>query len=156
VKGDEEMKVRVAVILTRGSGILLMRHRRLGLDYWVLPGGAVKEGETIADCARREMREETALQIELGELVYVADVISPDHRKHHVNLFFLGEIVGGEFGVTPAKTPGEHLDEPHWTPLDSLPTIYPPIAERLIEDIRNGFPETATYLGNLWTTEPSG
>jgi len=150
------MKVRMVVILLRGSEILLMKHRRLGLSYWVLPGGAIKEGETVAACARREMREETGLEITLRKLLYVADVISPDRRKHHVNLFFLGEIVGGEFGVTPAKTPGEHLDEAHWIPLDSLPTIYPPIAERLIEDIRNGFPETATYLGNLWTTEPSG
>lgn len=133
------MKVRVVVILLRGSELLLMNHRRLGLNYWVLPGGAVKEGETVADCARREMREETGLEIELGRLVYLADVISPDRRRHHVNLFFLGQPIGGEFGVTPAKAPGKHLDKPRWTLLDSLPTTYPPIAARLIEDIRAAF-----------------
>jgi len=148
------MKVRMVVILLRGSEILLMKHRRLGLSYWVLPGGAIKEGETVAACARREMREETGLEITLGKLVYVADVISPDRRKHHMNLFFLGEIAGGEFGVTPAKTPGEHLDEPHWFPLDDLPTLYPPIGDRVREDAHRGFPEGAVYLGNLWTTEP--
>jgi ADP-ribose pyrophosphatase YjhB (NUDIX family) len=150
------MKVRIAMILLRGTEILLMRHRRLGLSYWVLPGGAIKDGETIADCARREMMEETGLEIELGKLAYLADVISPDHRKHHVNLFFLGKVIGGELGVTLTKAPGEHLDEPRWIPLDSLPKLYPPIAGRLVEDIENGFPETAIYLGNVWTTEPTG
>ena len=149
------MKVRIVIILVREAEILLMRHRRLGLNYWVLPGGAVKEGETVSDCARREMREETGLEIELGRLVYFADVISPDRRKHHLNLFFLGQILGGEFGVTPAKSPGEHLDEPRWIPLDHLPKLYPPIADRLIEDVRKGFPETAVYLSNVWTTEPT-
>jgi 8-oxo-dGTP diphosphatase len=86
------MKVRIVVVLLRGAEILLMRHRWLGLSYWVLPGGAVKDGETVADCARREMREETGLEMELGKLVYLADVISPNGRKHHVNLFFVGEI----------------------------------------------------------------
>jgi len=150
------MKVRVVVILLRERELLLMKHRRLGLSYWVLPGGAVQEGETVADCARREIREETGLQIELGKLVYLADVISLDHRKHHVNLFFLGETVGGQLGVATSKTPGEHLDEPHWLPLDSLPRIYPPVVDRLLKDIRNGFPEAAAYLGNLWTSEPTG
>ena len=150
------MKVRVVVILLRGSEILLMNHRRLGLNYWVLPGGAIKEGEMVAACARREMLEETGLEVNLGKPVYLADVISPDRRKHTVNLFFLGEIVGGEFGVTPAKTLGEHLDEPQWFPLDDLPTLYPPIGDRLREDAQRGFSEAAVYLGNLWTTEPSG
>jgi ADP-ribose pyrophosphatase YjhB (NUDIX family) len=148
------MKVRVVVILLRGAEILLMKHRRLGLSYWVLPGGGIKEGETVAACARREMLEETGLEVNLGKLVYVADVISPDRRKHTVNLFFLGEIVGGESGGTPAKTLGEHLDEPQWFPLDHLPTLYPPIGDRVREDAQRGFPEGAVYLGNLWTTEP--
>jgi ADP-ribose pyrophosphatase YjhB (NUDIX family) len=150
------VKVRVVTILIRGAEILLMKHRRLGLSYWVLPGGAIKEGETVSDCARRELLEETGLEVRLGKLVYLADVISPDRRKHTLNLFFLGEIIGGEFGVTPQKTLGEHLDEPHWMPLADLPRIYPPIAERLQEDVNRGFSEGAVYLGNLWTTEPSG
>ena len=148
------MKVRVVTILIRGAEILLMKHSRLGLRYWVLPGGAIDQGETVSDCGRRELLEETGLEVRLGKLVYLADVISPDRRKHTLNLFFLGEITGGEFGVTPQKTLGEHLDEPHWAPLADLPRIYPPIAERLQEDANRGFSEGAVYLGNLWTTEP--
>lgn len=149
------MKVRAAVILVRGADILLMKHRRRALSYWVLPGGAVNEGETLDECARREMLEETGLEVRLRKLVYVVDVISLDRRKHHVNLFFLGEITGGELGVIREKAPGEHLDEPHWFPLDDLPTLYPPIGDRLREDAQRGFPEGAIYLGNLWTTEPA-
>jgi len=147
------MNVRVAAILLRGQEILLMKHRRRALEYWVLPGGAVQEGETLLECARRELKEETGLEVEPGPLVYVVDVISP-RRKHTVNLFFVCREAGGEFGVTPPKAGGEHLDEPHWVQLHSLPTIYPPIADRLVQDAARGFPERAMYLGNLWTTEP--
>ena len=125
------MNVRVVTVILRDNQILLMKHRRRGLFHWALPGGAVQEGETVSDCARRELVEETGLEVQLGKLLYVADVISPDRRKHTVNLIFLAEITGGEFGVTPKKTLGEHLDEAHWFPLDDTPVFYPPVARRI-------------------------
>jgi 8-oxo-dGTP diphosphatase len=147
------MNVRVAAILPRGQEILLMEHRRRALACWVLPGGAVEEGETLVACVRRELREETGLEVEPGRLVYAADVVSP-RRKYTVNLFFVCREAGGDFGATPSKQAGEHLDEPHWVRLDSLPPLYPPIADRLVHDAAHGLAADATYLGNLWTTEP--
>ena len=147
------MNVRVATVILRDSEILLMKHRRRGLFHWALPGGAVQEGETLSDCARRELLEETGLEMQLGKLLYVADVISPDRRKHTVNLIFLAEIRGGEFGVTPRKTLGEYLDEPHWFPLDNMPVFYPPVARRICDGAAQGFPDGAIYLGNVWVPE---
>jgi ADP-ribose pyrophosphatase YjhB (NUDIX family) len=148
------MNVRVATVILKGNKILLMKHRRRGLFHWALPGGAVQEGETVADCARRELLEETGLEVQLGKLLYVADVISPDRRKHTVNLIFLAEVTGGEFGVTPRKTLGEYLDEPHWFPLDDTPVFYPPVARRICDDAAQGFSAGAIYLGNVWVSEP--
>jgi ADP-ribose pyrophosphatase YjhB (NUDIX family) len=147
------MNVRVATVILKGNKILLMKHRRRGLFHWALPGGAVQEGETLADCARRELLEETGLEVQLGKLLYLADVISPDRRKHTVNLIFLAEVTGGEFGVTPRKTLGEHLDEPHWFPLDDMPAFYPPVARPICDDAAQGFSASAIYLGNVWVPE---
>jgi ADP-ribose pyrophosphatase YjhB (NUDIX family) len=147
------MNVRVATVILRDNEILLMKHRRRGLFHWALPGGAVQEGETVPDCVRRELIEETGLEVQLGRLLYLADVISPDRRKHTVNLIFLAEVTGGEFGVTPRKTLGEHLDEPHWFSLDDMPTFYPPVAQRIRDDAARGFPDGAIYLGNVWVSE---
>lgn len=55
------------VVVDDDGGILL--HRRTDNDKWALPGGVMEIGESIADCARREVREETGLDVELLGIV---------------------------------------------------------------------------------------
>jgi 8-oxo-dGTP pyrophosphatase MutT (NUDIX family) len=51
--------------------ILLIRHReyRSGRSYWVIPGGGMEPGETGEDCVRREMKEETDLDVQVLSLL---------------------------------------------------------------------------------------
>ncbi len=60
----EQVRVGVGVMLQRDGKVLLgMRKGAHGADRWSFPGGHLEKGETIEQCARREVREETGLEI---------------------------------------------------------------------------------------------
>ena len=50
-------------LLDRGKVLLIERAREPFLGCWTLPGGRRESGETIEDCAKREVLEETGLQL---------------------------------------------------------------------------------------------
>ena len=62
---------------TRHQGAIIHEHRLLlirtqhndGRSYWVIPGGGIEEGESEAECVRREMREETRLDVQVVRLL---------------------------------------------------------------------------------------
>lgn len=116
--------MRAQVVLLDEGLILLARHERGNHPYWVLPGGAVEEGETAAEAAVREVREETGLEIRVTRLLFVdGPRIEPPVVIRQPRHTFLGEIVGGDLhpvvepdGGTEAKG---HLVGSAWMPLDS-------------------------------------
>jgi 8-oxo-dGTP pyrophosphatase MutT (NUDIX family) len=58
-----------AIILN--DQILLIKYRQYkdGFEYWVLPGGGREEGETAEECVKREMKEETNLDVVVERLL---------------------------------------------------------------------------------------
>src|SRR5206468_2417151 len=52
------------------EGHILLAHRR-DIDWWNLPGGGMEVGETVDEAVRREVYEETGLEVEVGQLVGV-------------------------------------------------------------------------------------
>ncbi len=79
--------------------VLLVRRRDNG--FWALPGGCQDLGETPAECARRECREETGFEIAVRRLLGVFSsrcyeyVNYPWRDNEFTHLLFAGEIVGG-------------------------------------------------------------
>lgn len=82
--------VGVGVVVWHGEQVLLIRRGKPPrLGQWSLPGGAQQLGETVAEAARREVREEAGLEIALGDVVATVDMIQrdPDGRvRYHYTL----------------------------------------------------------------------
>ena len=66
--------VAVGGIVIRAGAVLLIRRGKEPMKgHWSIPGGAVEPGELLADALRREMREETGLEVEVGDLLEVVE-----------------------------------------------------------------------------------
>jgi ADP-ribose pyrophosphatase YjhB (NUDIX family) len=148
-----EVRVRVAVCILDGDRILLVQHLKNGRRYWLLPGGGVEVGETLAETAVRELREETGYDVEVGRLLLVCESLEPRGR-HLVNLVFAGEIRGGSL------RPGldGRLVDASWEPVDGLGGLemYPPIGAEVLRSCREGLGGEVRLLGNVWRDQVGG
>lgn len=81
----------------QGKFLVLIMHRR-ATDSWHLPKGTQEPGEDLAATARREVREETGLEISLGP--YIGKLHSEIHRNGQVipkeTHYFLARPIGGD------------------------------------------------------------
>ena len=82
--------VAVFVFIRKGDSILLVK-QNYGQRYWSLPGGVVEAGESIAQAAIREVKEETGLDIEVRRVVGLYS--KPDEAA--LAITFEGAMVGG-------------------------------------------------------------
>jgi len=88
------------VIIDRGRTVLIRRGTEPLLGEWSIPGGTVEIGETLEEAVRRELREETGLEVRVLELIELFDRIYRDAeekpRFHYVIADYLCGLVGGE------------------------------------------------------------
>jgi ADP-ribose pyrophosphatase YjhB (NUDIX family) len=89
-----------SVAVFRGNEVLLVRRGKPPFEgYWSLPGGALQWGETVAEAARRELREETGLLASNLTLGDVADGILRDAEgimlAHYAVIVFATRDVEG-------------------------------------------------------------
>lgn len=88
-----------AVIFQKQAVLLIQRGRAPLLGHWSLPGGAQKIGERVAEALKREVREETGLEIAPGRLITVVDIIERNVkgqvRYHYSVADYLCRVTGG-------------------------------------------------------------
>ncbi len=99
---------------------------------WVLPQGYVKAGETVEGAARREVREELGVEVELGDLVGVYDDFLDETTPptHCVIVGYRGSIRG----TGRLLSTSEAIDSA-WVDISKgLPDV-PPVVRRMLADI---------------------
>lgn len=109
-----------AAVLWRGEEVLLIRRGRAPLQgQWSIPGGRQKWGETAAQCALRELKEETGLEAEILGLIDVVDAIYQDAGKdyHFTLIDFAARMTGGVLKA------GDDAREAHWHAEGALETL---------------------------------
>lgn len=96
--------------------VLLVKNKGPRASYYTLPGGAVEKGETLQEAALREVKEETGLHVQIGDLFEVTEAFF-EERGHHALFFsFFGNIVGGR---TEISLPDE-IEEITWMRVDEV------------------------------------
>jgi len=88
-----------AIILRDDEILLIKRAVEPALGKWSIPGGSVEIGETLREAVRREAKEETNLDVEVGELAGVTDLIVNKEgvlEWHYVLINYFATANGGE------------------------------------------------------------
>ncbi|MEB2334173.1 MAG: NUDIX domain-containing protein, partial [Anaerolineaceae bacterium] len=104
------LAVNVAVI---HEGKILLTQRE-DFETWILPSGGVEDGESLAQAAIRETKEETGLDVELTRLVGVYSRLSNMSPVHAV--LFSAKPIGGEIRCQEGETIAVE-----WFSFDSIP-----------------------------------
>jgi 8-oxo-dGTP diphosphatase len=102
------IQVGVGVLVVRGAQVLLGRCTGShGAGTWALPGGHLEFGESIEACARREVLEETGLELDDIEPAPYTNDVMPVEGRHYVTCFVRAKAISGEAQVLePEKCHG--------------------------------------------------
>lgn len=115
----ERPKIGVGVCILKDGKVLLgKRLSAHGKGTWAFPGGHLEFGETVVDCAQREVAEETGIQISnIRKGPYTEDLLVSEN-KHYITLLMIADWQSGE----PAALEPHKCQEWHWFDWDQLPS----------------------------------
>jgi 8-oxo-dGTP diphosphatase len=129
-----------AIILNRDRILLVERGKEPLKGYWSLPGGVLETGETLKDGIRREVREETGLEVEPLGVVEIFERIMRNGNGaaeyHYVLIDYLCRVTGGKL------CPNDDACRAAWVPRRLLPGFHItqgtlPVIEKAFRERRN-------------------
>ena len=113
---DHQFRVGVNLFLLREGKVLLGQRKNCsGAGEWGLPGGHLEFGEAMQDGVRRELKEETGLDI--TDLEFVNLTNCPQPGRHYIQVAFAAREVVGE----PVIMEPDRCAEWRWFGRDELP-----------------------------------
>lgn len=141
-------KIRVAAIIFSDDKILTTEMEKNGETYHVFPGGRVEENETTEDALKRELSEETNLELEKFSLAYIRELKMKKERG--IEFYYKVEEYTGtpETGYDPEEKESELKKVHHksLTELEKLNFFPKQLIDRIKKDRKNSFPRVK-HLG---------
>ncbi|MFZ0328871.1 MAG: NUDIX hydrolase [Nitrososphaeraceae archaeon] len=111
----------VDAIIQMDTQILLVKRKNEPFrGYMAIPGGFVNEGETVEDAAKREVREETSLDIELVDILGVYSDPKRDPRGHIMSTVFIAYVPVNRNKSVEALA-ADDASELEWIDLEAIP-----------------------------------
>ncbi len=138
---DKKVGVGVGVVMIKDGKVLLgKRHgdpekassELKGAGTWTMPGGKLKFGETLEECAKREVLEETGIKLESVKVIAInQDMVDTAH-------FITVGLFSDDFEGEPRVMEPDKIIKWHWFDLDNLPEpLYFPTA-KLLNNYKQG------------------
>jgi 8-oxo-dGTP diphosphatase len=125
-----------------GIGVCIIKERKVllgkrinshGAGTWSFPGGHLEMYETWESCARREVLEESNLNIKNERFAGITNDIFREEKKHYITIFILADYESGELKVMEP----EKCSEWQWFSWDKLPEpLFKPIENLIIQGFK--------------------
>ena len=104
-ESSKYVKVAAHALIQKDNKFLITKrpsHDDYMPEFWDTPGGTIKFGEKIIDALIREVKEETDLKINIGNVIFCHDHVSNSER-HQFELVYLCTYIGGEIKLDPQE-----------------------------------------------------
>lgn len=118
------MRISARGIIVYDNNLLVIHRDKFGDQYYTLPGGGLDINETIENCLRREVLEETSIQITDLKLVFIED----DKFYGRQNIF-LAKYLSGQIALNPNSSEykinqlGKNIYTPKWLAVSDLAKV---------------------------------
>jgi len=120
--------VGVIVLIEKDGKILLIKRKKtIGRGAWCLPGGKLEMNESLENCTKREVREETRLSVDNLELISITNDVA--YGLHYVTIAFKANKIESQVKITDEK-----VEEIKWFDLGNLPEHLYIATKKVIEN----------------------
>ncbi len=142
----------VRAIILENDKMLVMHRDKYGSQYFTLVGGRVNEGETLEQALRREIEEETGLEVTEARLVFTEEYEAP-YNSQYIYLCKVASHGGVAIGEASEEGLMNRLDmnihTPVWLYTQNFSKVQfrtPALQTALVKALKDGFPDNPVKL----------